>query len=335
MRINSYELNLSSAYNYFFKASQKSVEKENETLITTSVSEIEKLALSASGLIKTSEKNINFSINSELFREETQVSEVIAKKIQMIDPLIINLSEQLARVSEKDRFDFDMDGDGKKESVSLLANENAFLAFDKNRDGLVNDGGELFGAKSGNGFADMAEYDSTKDGVIDENDSLFDKLKLWIKTASEDRLVSLKDVRVGALILDHVNSSYKLIGEGEVNAQIQKSGVALFEDGKATWMSHIDFAVKQESASADDQSVDKNIRANAPRSARLNTAQRADQNSGIDATLERLKRELKELTSKLQKTTSEQEQRAIENQKTTINNQIATLERAKAENVSA
>ena len=54
-----------------------------------------------------------------------------------------------------------------------------FLALDLNGDGRINNGSELFGALSGNGFADLAQYDSDANGWIDENDEIFQRLKVW------------------------------------------------------------------------------------------------------------------------------------------------------------
>ena len=55
-------------------------------------------------------------------------------------------------------FYFDLDADGKEEEISVL-NGSGYLALDKNGDGVINDGSELFGTKNGDGFADLARYD--------------------------------------------------------------------------------------------------------------------------------------------------------------------------------
>ncbi|GEM_PF-914291 len=334
MRINSYSLNLSSQYNYFYTASSKSVETEDEIRATLNISEKERLALSAFGNVKTSDKTISFSADSMLSAERALSIESVSKKIKMADPLVLNLSSQIAQVDEKNRFSFDIDNDGKKDNISLLDSNNGFLAFDKNGDGSINDGSELFGAKSGDGFRELSEYDSTKDGVIDENDNIFDKLKIWIKTALQDELISLKDVRVGALILDNVKSSFKLMGDEGVNAQIKKSGVALFEDGRVGWMSHIDFVAREEKEK-DGDDTPKTIHTNAPKTSQINSQTNQNDGAGeseVDLTLKRLKRELQEISSKLQQASSIQEQRVLEGQRVALVEQISTLERTKVEN---
>ena len=56
-----------------------------------------------------------------------------------------------------------------------------FLAHDKNKDGVINDGNELFGhsEKHKNGFESLAQWDKNKDGSIDSKDPVFKELSLW------------------------------------------------------------------------------------------------------------------------------------------------------------
>lgn len=80
---------------------------------------------------------------------------------------------------------FDLDCDGKEEEISSLGKGSGFLALDKNGDGIINDGTELFGTKSGDGFADLAEYDEDGNGWIDEDDGIFSQLRIWTKNEKE------------------------------------------------------------------------------------------------------------------------------------------------------
>ncbi len=64
----------------------------------------------------------------------------------------------------------------------------AFLALDRNGNGTIDSGAELFGnhtplASGGvaaNGFIALAQYDSNGDGVIDARDPIWSSLLLWI-----------------------------------------------------------------------------------------------------------------------------------------------------------
>ena len=84
----------------------------------------------------------------------------------MCDPLVINLDGNIAELSDQ-TFLFDLDGDGEMDEISELSAKSGFLALDKNGDGTINDGTELFGTRSGNGFQDLSAYDTDHNGFID------------------------------------------------------------------------------------------------------------------------------------------------------------------------
>ncbi|MCR5102232.1 MAG: hypothetical protein K6B41_12820, partial [Butyrivibrio sp.] len=121
-----------------------------------------------------------------------------------------------------------------------------FLALDKNDDGKINDGAELFGTKSGDGFSDLAEYDEDSNGWIDENDSIFSKLKVWTKDENgNDKLLKLKEADVGAIYLGNADTefSYKDMA-GETNGVLRKTGIYLKESsGAAGTVAHVDLAL--------------------------------------------------------------------------------------------
>ena len=81
---------------------------------------------------------------------------------------------------------FDLDNDGYAERVSWTAEQtsfdNAFLVLDKNGNGQVDNGGELFGDQNGskNGFEELAKYDDNQDKVVNKDDKVFAELKLWV-----------------------------------------------------------------------------------------------------------------------------------------------------------
>ncbi len=79
---------------------------------------------------------------SRSFYEETSLL-VDMGSVRLTDPLVINLDTEAASVSDQ-KFYFDLDADGHAEQISFLNSGSGFLALDKNGDGVINDGSELF-----------------------------------------------------------------------------------------------------------------------------------------------------------------------------------------------
>ena len=145
-------------------------------------SESESTTFASKGIVQTADgRNLGFNVEvsmSRAFMQKIDTFEV--QDYIKTDPLMINLDANIGSVSDQ-KFFFDLDSDGKEEQISFAGKGSGFLALDKNGDGKINDGSELFGTSSGDGFKDLAEYDEDKNGWIDENDSIFSKLKVWTK----------------------------------------------------------------------------------------------------------------------------------------------------------
>ena len=187
---------------------------------------------------------IDFSVEVEMSRSFLSYAQVRGLPVSsMRDPLMINLSGGVAQVSDQ-KFYFDLDADGTREEISMTAGDTGFLAYDANGDGRIGDGSELFGTKSGNGFADLAVHDGDGNGWIDENDEIFDRLKVWYKNPrGEDVLISLKEAGVGAIFLGSQETELTLDEGGQTNGMIRRTGFFLKETGEAGTVQHVDLAV--------------------------------------------------------------------------------------------
>ena len=209
--------------------------------------ESEHTTFASTGMVQTVDgRSIDFHVEvsmSRAFMQEINMLEV--KDYIKTDPLMINLDTNIGSVSDQ-KFFFDLDADGKEEKISFAQKGSGFLAYDKNEDGKINDGTELFGTKSGDGFRDLAAYDEDGNGWIDENDEIFSKLKVWTKDEKgKDMLLDLKQADVGAIYLGNADTQFSLKDENhELNAQIRKTGIYLKESSTAVGtINHVDLAI--------------------------------------------------------------------------------------------
>lgn len=210
--------------------------------------ESESTSFHANGTVVTADgREISIRVGLNMSRSYTETLSTYSGSVEHIltDPLVIQLDDCPISISDE-TFEFDMDQDGVKEHISKLSFGSAFLAYDKNQDGIINDGSELFGTKSGNGFRDLAAYDKDGNDWIDENDSIYKDLRLWQKDGQgNDKLLTLKDAGIGALYLGYQPTRFSLnsTADNSTNGVIRSSGIALSENGTARTISQIDFAV--------------------------------------------------------------------------------------------
>lgn len=209
--------------------------------------ESESTTFSSTGKVVTADgREISFGVECSMSRSFTESfsQSVSMQTISYVDPLVINLDGDVAGVSDQ-KFYFDLNSDGKKEEISKLSGKSGYLAYDKNEDGIINDGSELFGTKSGDGFYDLEQYDQDENGWIDEQDAIFDKLQIWTTNKEgEQVLCNLKDSGVGALCLHKVSTEFALNSEksNETNAMIRSTGIFLYENGMAGTLQQLDMA---------------------------------------------------------------------------------------------
>jgi len=211
--------------------------------------EKEQTSFSAQGVVKTADgREIAFKLQLSMSREYLEQSDVSMRlgdaARQAKDPLVINFNGNAAQLTST-KFSFDLDANGTAEQISFVTPGSGFLALDKNQDGKINNGSELFGPTSGNGFSELAVYDQDGNLWIDENDAVFGHLKVWSKDAQgNDQLASLKETGVGAIYLGNVATEFSLKDAGNrLDGQIRSSGVYLNENGAAGNVQQIDLAV--------------------------------------------------------------------------------------------
>lgn len=199
-------------------------------------------AFSAQAIVNTKggrQLTIDLSLTqSRSFSVDEQIS---IRTGEFKDPLVLNFFANGASLIN-DRYKFDIDADGIDDSVPILSNGSAYLALDKNNDGTINDGSELFGTISGDGFADLVKFDDDNNGWIDESDAIFSKLKLWSKSSDTELFLNLTDKNIGAIYLGNVTTPFQLVDESMQNTLglTKSTGLYLNEMGEAKTIQQID-----------------------------------------------------------------------------------------------
>jgi hypothetical protein len=138
---------------------------------------------------------------------------------QFTSPLVLDLnSDGEFTISLADsEVEFDLNGDGKLESVGWVSAKDGLLAIDNNGDGTINDGSELFGtayrlsdgSSAKDGYEALSSLDSNQDGRITAADASFGSLKVWRDRDSDGvtdagELSNLMDMGIESLDLSGV-----------------------------------------------------------------------------------------------------------------------------------
>lgn len=154
------------------------------------------------------------------------------------DPLIIDLGESGIELRSLEHgVNFDLDNNGFAEKTAWIGTEDGFLALDRNGNGNIDNGGELFGdqvilkdgSKSASGFEALAELDDNSDGIIDNNDAAFSNLRVWIDAnhngkSESNELKTLNETGVVSISLEH----------SEVSIVDEETGTRIAESASVT-----------------------------------------------------------------------------------------------------
>jgi len=142
------------------------------------------------------------------------------------DPLTLDLDgDGIETVGTDAGVLFDHDNDGVKTGTGWVDSDDGFLVYDRNGDGVINNGNELFGDNTiksdgniaSNGFDALRDLDSNNDNVINSSDDNWDDLKVWRDLnqdgfSQSNELTSLDDLNIASICTRSTDSSRNLPG---------------------------------------------------------------------------------------------------------------------------
>lgn len=167
-------------------------------------------------------------------------------------PIVIDLDGDGIETLEVGASYFDLDGDGLSEMSGWVSPDDGLLVHDRNGDGRISNGTELFGNHSilsngqtaENGFQALAEYDDNGDGVIDAQDSSYSVLHVWRDLngngiSDVNELQGLADAGVVSISTGYTNSS-QVDAHGHEHRQV---GTVMLSNGIASTAADVWFKV--------------------------------------------------------------------------------------------
>ncbi len=208
--------------------------------------EAESLEFQAKGAITLADGR-QLDINLEMIMQRDFVSSeslTIEAGAKLKDPLVVNFASSSAQLTEQ-KYDFDLDADGKKDNISFAGPGSGLLMLDSNLNGRADNGNELFGARTGNGFSELAQYDDDKNGFIDEGDAVYSQLKLWVKSPEgQDQYFSLAEKDVGAIYLGAIDTQFSFKdSQNTQQGQLRSTSLYLNEQGGSGTVQQVDLVV--------------------------------------------------------------------------------------------
>ena len=220
---------------------------------TETYEETEAFAFSARAVIRTTDgQEIEVGVDVQMSRrffEETKIELGVARATleegTKKDPLVVNYDAPAALLNDSTSA-FDVDGDGTREDIRFVGPGSGFLALDRNENGDIDDGTELFGARTGDGFEELSALDDDKNGWIDEADAAFEKLELFTRDESgKERRMSLSEAGVGAIHLGRASTPFEhKDAQNRTLASVRTTGFYVAEvGGRAGSVQQVDLVV--------------------------------------------------------------------------------------------
>jgi len=198
------------------------------------------------GKFNINDNELSLNYNFALSSKRTSYSKIEMSAAALKDPLIVQFGSQgLGDI--KGQKDFAINQDDTLDNLPIFSGDVGYLVYDKNNNQQADNGSELFGPKTGQGFAELALLDSNKNGFIDAEDQQFEQLFLWQPSDEDEQTaqwISLKDAKIQAISLSAINTPFDFYDQhGQIQAQLRQSSFAISDDGYGRGVHQVDVRI--------------------------------------------------------------------------------------------
>lgn len=163
------------------------------------------------------------SISSVQLEFEFSFSVSVEATVQESDPIVLDLDDDGIELSSyRDGALFDITASGRNVQTAFVTGGDAFLALDRNGNGTIDNGAELFGDQRGavNGFEELRRLDDNDDNRIDRRDAAFDLLRLFRDNGNgrteAGELLTLAQAGIESIALDYLQTDQRAAGGNRI-----------------------------------------------------------------------------------------------------------------------
>ena len=157
---------------------------------------------------------------------------MIQHRMHKFSPIVLSFSDEMLQTVHPflANINFDLDGNGIPNRTGWISRKDAFLALDRNGNGKIDNGTELFGEatslragpRAQNGYDAMADLDENHDGYLDEHDGMFRKLVVWFDRSQDGISQPTEIFKLTDIGITKLSVKYENVAE---NKKIQSAGM--------------------------------------------------------------------------------------------------------------
>jgi len=233
---------------------------DDNITVTNSNVELQYLSYQVQGQFSLNDQNITLDYQFDLSSKYASKTTITTTAAALKDPLIIQFGAQgIGEINGET--ELDINNDKNLNSLPIFSGDVGYLVFDKNDNKTVDNGSELFGPTSNNGFSELAQLDSNNNGFFDSQDNAYQRVYIWQPQQdnssnntsniipkkgnnNQQELVSLAHAGVSAIYLDAIDTPFNFRNQnGDITAQLRQSSFAITDNNQAVGIHQIDVQI--------------------------------------------------------------------------------------------